>query len=319
MPNSSLKYDPTTPEGEAIGNLFRACKSIEDADGGWNGGDTVDLVCNFFTRLGIDIKRDIYQVDAIPPLAISTEAAPDGVAKILATRDDFTTNGYPTGNEGFFYAKSVNDRTTDFTLLTFPTASGARVRTALAVLRAAGYTATEQAPTALDTRARTIHVHRGALHPLPDDASTTDRASRLLQDAGFTHHPSTDDKVYVVSHTTPTPVGWRPGWVQIDVVAPPAPQAATAAKKSPAPWPPPSPPPAGPSTYAAPRPFTPGRRPSLPLRSPSPSPSPRARRNWYRPASSTAFTTWSTTTGRTSSSTTTSRTPRTGRITSLST
>ena len=47
-----------------------------------------------------------------------------------------------------------------------------------------------------------------------------DRATRLLQDAGFTHHSNPRQKPMVVSYTTPTLVEWRPGWIEIDVVAP---------------------------------------------------------------------------------------------------
>ncbi|MER5372751.1 hypothetical protein [Streptomyces sp. NPDC002553] len=168
MPDSTLKYDPTTPEGQAISRLFREVKSIEDGDGGWNGGDTVDLVGDFFIRLGIDINRGDYQVDAVPPQAVSPEAAPDTVAELLAAHEEFTTSGYPTGNEGFFYAESGDDGFTDFTLLTFPTASAARVRRAMSVLRAAGYTATGQAPTSPEAAARTVRVDDGVLRALPD-------------------------------------------------------------------------------------------------------------------------------------------------------
>ncbi|MFF7953676.1 hypothetical protein [Streptomyces griseorubiginosus] len=220
MPDSTLKYDPTTPEGQAISRLFREVKSIEDSDGGWNGGDTVDLVGNFFMRLGIDINRGDYQVDAVPPQAVSPDAAPDTVAELLAAHEEFTTGGYPTGNEGFFYAESGEDGFTDFTLLTFPTASAARVRRAMSVLRATGYTATSQAPTSPEAAVRTVRVDDGVLRALPDDATTSERATRMLQEAGFTQHPETGDRAHVVSYSIPTPVIWRPDWVQIDVTAP---------------------------------------------------------------------------------------------------
>ncbi|MGW3392148.1 hypothetical protein [Streptomyces cinereoruber] len=220
MPHSTLKYDPTTFEGQAISRLFREVKSIEDSDGGWNGADTVDLLCDFFIRLGIDIKRGDYQVDAVPPQAISPEAAPDTVAELLASHEGFTTSGYPTGNEGFFYAEAGDDGFTDYTLLTFPTASAARVRTAMSVLRAAGYTATGQAPTSPETAICTVRVDAGVLRTLRHDATTAERATRTLQDAGLTQHSDTGDQAQVVSYSTPTPVIWRPGWVQIDVVAP---------------------------------------------------------------------------------------------------
>ncbi|MFJ5952629.1 hypothetical protein [Streptomyces noursei] len=76
VPNSTLKYDPTTPEGQAISRLFRDVKGSEDSDGGWNGGDIVDLVGDFFIRLGIDIDCGDYQVDDVPPQAVSPEAEP---------------------------------------------------------------------------------------------------------------------------------------------------------------------------------------------------------------------------------------------------
>lgn len=220
MPNSTLKYDPTTPEGQAISRLFREVKSIEDSDGGWNGGDTVDLLCDFFIRLGIDINRGDYQVDSVPPQAVSPEADPDIVAELLAAHAEFTTSGYPTGNEGFFYAESGDDGFPDVTLLTFPTASAARVRTAMSVLRAAGYTATEQALTSPEAAVRTVRVDAGVLRALPHDATTAERATRMLQDAGFTQHPDSGERAQVVSYSIPTPVTWRPDWVQIDVTAP---------------------------------------------------------------------------------------------------
>ncbi|MFF7117419.1 hypothetical protein ACFY91_34625 [Streptomyces albogriseolus] len=209
VPDSSLKYDPTTPEGQAISRLFREIKSIEDDDGRWNGGDTVDLLCSFFIRLGIDINRGDYQVDAVPPQAVSPEAEPDTVTELLTAYEGFTTNGFPTGNEGFFYAESGDDGCTDFTLLTFPTASAARVRKAMSVLRAAGYTATWEAPASPGVAVRTVRVDAGVLRALPDDATTAERATRTLQEAGFTQHPDTGDRAQVVSYSTPTPVIWR--------------------------------------------------------------------------------------------------------------
>jgi hypothetical protein len=57
----------------------------------------VDLVCDFFISLGIDLNRGTYQVDAVPPQAVSPEAEPDTIAELLSTHEEFTTNGYPTG------------------------------------------------------------------------------------------------------------------------------------------------------------------------------------------------------------------------------
>jgi rhodanese-related sulfurtransferase len=214
-----LNYDPTTAEGEAIGRLFRGCKNIERNNGGWNGGDIVQWLCEWFTSLGINPDGSVHQVDAIPPQKISPEADPDTVAEFLAAHDAFTTSGFPTGHEGFFYAEEASDTDDDSTVLTFPTASPARLRTAIALLRRAGYTATEQALSIPGRWARTVRVHTDVVHALPDDASVADRATRLLWSAGFTWaggHGRPD----VVAYTTPTPVSWRPGWVQIDVTGP---------------------------------------------------------------------------------------------------
>ncbi|WP_331725985.1 hypothetical protein [Streptomyces sp. NBC_00470] len=220
MPDSTPQYDPTTPEGQAISRLFRQVKNIEDRDGDWNGGDTVDLVGDFFIGLGLDINRGDYQVDTVPPLAISPEADPDSVAELLAAHEEFTTSGYPTGNKGFFYAEASDDGFCDFTLLTFPHACAARVRTAIRTLRAAGYTATGHPSASPDTAAHMVRVEAGVLRPLPDDASTADHATRILQHAGFTQHPDTGGRAHVVSYSTPVPVTWRTSWVQIDVTAP---------------------------------------------------------------------------------------------------
>ncbi|WP_234335087.1 hypothetical protein [Streptomyces sp. NRRL S-118] len=167
MPITTLNYDPTTSEGQAISRLFRASKSIEDSNGEWNGADIVVLVGDFFIRLGIDIDRGDYQVDPVPPQSVSPDADTDTVAELLAANEEFTTNGYPTGNEGFFYAEPDNDRFADYTLLTFPTAPAARVRAALSVLRAAGYTAAEQAPTTPEAARRTVRIDAGVLRAPP--------------------------------------------------------------------------------------------------------------------------------------------------------
>ncbi|MER6406210.1 hypothetical protein ABT269_22380 [Streptomyces viridosporus] len=188
MPDSKLKYDPSSPEGREISALFRDIKrNIEDDGGGWNGADIVDALNAFFARLGIDTEGSVHQVDPVPPQAVSPSDHPDTVAEILAAHRDFTTNGRPSGREGFFYAQTAHDRRTDYTLLAFPCTGAARIRTALAVLRALGYTATELAPAA-DTsiELRLIAVEAGALHPLAEDARAADRALRLLHDAGFT-------------------------------------------------------------------------------------------------------------------------------------
>lgn len=47
----------TTREGAAILDLLAACWEIEDGAGGWNGADVVDLVCQTFDSLGLDINH----------------------------------------------------------------------------------------------------------------------------------------------------------------------------------------------------------------------------------------------------------------------
>ncbi|MGZ2361478.1 hypothetical protein LRE75_33170 [Streptomyces sp. 372A] len=217
MFSSTLKYDPTTREGQAISRLFRTVKSIEDSDGGWDGADTVEMVGAFFSSLGIDIERGAHQVDDVPPQAVSPRATPDNLAALLCSHEEFTASGYPTAHPGFFYAEFGDD---DSTLLTFPTASAARVRRAVSVLRAVGYTANGQAPTSPGGAVRTVRVHDGVLRSLPDDATTAERATRMLQDAGFSRSPNIGVLARVVSYSTPTPVLWRPNWVQINVTSP---------------------------------------------------------------------------------------------------
>jgi hypothetical protein len=53
----TLKFDTTTPEGEAIAALYNDIKEhIEDDEGGWNGADVVDALTDWFTNLGIDVS-----------------------------------------------------------------------------------------------------------------------------------------------------------------------------------------------------------------------------------------------------------------------
>jgi len=61
-----LKFDPTTREGQALAGLFRACKDIEDGDGGWDGGDVVQLLSDTFDDLGIDPDGPVSQLDVYP-------------------------------------------------------------------------------------------------------------------------------------------------------------------------------------------------------------------------------------------------------------
>ncbi|MET8406214.1 hypothetical protein [Streptomyces sp900116325] len=216
MPERTLNYDPTTPEGKAIGNLFRACKDIEDSDGRWNGGDTVEVVCDFFIRLGIDIKGDVYQVDPIAPEVIAPPADTANVTRLLIAAGPFVDDGYPTGHEGFFHAEADRDWCAECVLVTFPTAPPALVRVALSWLRQAGYAA-RQVPANSHTQAA-VHVERGALYPQAPGASIAEQATRLLWLGGFT--TPTVRPFDVVGTTTPTPVNWRPGWLRIDIVAP---------------------------------------------------------------------------------------------------
>ncbi|MBT3167993.1 hypothetical protein HTV80_33630, partial [Streptomyces sp. Vc74B-19] len=50
------KFDVTTDAGQAIIGLFNGIKAnIESSDGGWNGGDVVDALNDWFAALGIDV------------------------------------------------------------------------------------------------------------------------------------------------------------------------------------------------------------------------------------------------------------------------
>ncbi|MCX4681651.1 hypothetical protein OG413_41355 [Streptomyces sp. NBC_01433] len=222
MPENNLKYDPTTTEGEAIASLFRGCKNIEDSDGSWNGGDIVEWLSNWFADLGIDPDGPSYQVDAIQPQVCSPGADPDTIAEILSALPDFTLQSLPVGDEGFFYANYDEPSFYDdpigedsATTVVFPYASDVRVRAALAVLRRAGYIA---APSDVDPRGWTIHVQASVVYALQDNATTSDRADRLLQEAGFSR-ADTPREAYIPSYTAPAPVPWRPDWVQIDVIS----------------------------------------------------------------------------------------------------
>ncbi|MFI6029492.1 hypothetical protein [Amycolatopsis magusensis] len=55
------------PEPRAAGDLvtativlelFGRMKDLEDSDGSWNGGDTVEALCEWFTQFGIDVDAD---------------------------------------------------------------------------------------------------------------------------------------------------------------------------------------------------------------------------------------------------------------------
>jgi hypothetical protein len=156
----------------------------------------------------------------VPPQAISPQVSPIAVEEVLLALPGFTTNGHSTGLEGFFYAEEITSDQGDFTRLLFPNTTAARVRTALAELRARGYTVTEHTPRGdWGSAARAVDVEDGVVHLLPDDASLADRADRLLWAAGFTRAQNRSITT-VPSYTTPTPVSWRPDWLLIDVTAP---------------------------------------------------------------------------------------------------
>lgn len=53
MPAQKPAFDLTTREGRAISSLFTSIKHNEDSDG-WNGGDVVDRLWDWFTDLGLD-------------------------------------------------------------------------------------------------------------------------------------------------------------------------------------------------------------------------------------------------------------------------
>ncbi|MFE0775588.1 hypothetical protein [Streptomyces sp. NPDC058861] len=215
MPNT-LNYDPTTPEGNAIADLFDDVKAIEDADGSWDGADIVNLLTDWFTGLGINVKGPSNQAGPIKPTAISPDATAGEIVPLLLAVPDFTASGYPAGNPGFFYAQDDSDEHAEFTLLTFPTATPALKRAAIAELRRHGYAATEQEPTT--NHGGAIRVQGHVLFPLPDGAGPVDRAVRVLYNAGFTRAASRPQAV-VPSYVTPSPVSWRPGWIQIDVIS----------------------------------------------------------------------------------------------------
>ncbi|MEV7177861.1 hypothetical protein [Kitasatospora sp. NPDC093679] len=63
----NLKFDPSTPEGAEIVDLFNGIKEhIEDDSGGWNGGDVVDALTQWFADLGIDVDADTITTDVAP-------------------------------------------------------------------------------------------------------------------------------------------------------------------------------------------------------------------------------------------------------------
>ncbi|RNG30374.1 hypothetical protein [Streptomyces botrytidirepellens] len=162
MPESTLKYDPPTTEGEAVACLFRGIKNIEDPDGNWNGDDTVHLLRDWFTSLGINPSGPANQIDTTQLKITPPEADPGTVTDLLAALPGFTTERRLAGDEGHFYATydepGFDDRAEEEqgTIVVFPFASKARLRTAVTALRRAGYTATAHT---LHTRGYAVHVH----------------------------------------------------------------------------------------------------------------------------------------------------------------
>ncbi|MGA5599596.1 hypothetical protein ACPCUF_00920 [Streptomyces griseoincarnatus] len=59
------KFDVTTDAGQAIVNLFNGIKThVEDGSGGWNGGDVVDALNDWFAALGIDVDGPLIDTPA---------------------------------------------------------------------------------------------------------------------------------------------------------------------------------------------------------------------------------------------------------------
>lgn len=60
-----LRFDPTTHEGRIIADLWDRVKTIEEPDGGWPGAEVVDVLSEFFDRLGYDLtpSHDLFVED----------------------------------------------------------------------------------------------------------------------------------------------------------------------------------------------------------------------------------------------------------------
>jgi hypothetical protein len=50
--------DPATIKPAVVLDLFARIKAIEESDGGWPGGDTVDVLTAWFDKFGIDVDDD---------------------------------------------------------------------------------------------------------------------------------------------------------------------------------------------------------------------------------------------------------------------
>ncbi|MEU5242226.1 hypothetical protein ACH4UR_37240 [Streptomyces lydicus] len=210
MSNSKLKYDPTSPEGRAIGCLFRRLHQLGD-----------DWVDEWFSELGVDVDGPAWQVNAIQPEAVSPANDPRIISELLDKEPGFTRQNRRLDLTGYFYAtydepSFFDEHNDDETVVVvFPYATAARLRAAVSVLRQAGYTTTAYDS---DQGGYNVRVNSGTVYNLPDDAPVADRANRLLWAAGFTCTDS-PHAAHLPSHTTPLPIPWRPDWFQIDVIS----------------------------------------------------------------------------------------------------
>ncbi|MET9611702.1 hypothetical protein [Kitasatospora indigofera] len=85
----NLKFDPSTREGSQIIRLFNRIKDdIEDTDG-WNGGDVVDVLCEWFKDLGIDVDADAIGSGPDEPTAAVTDARDRFTTGILTRKAQF--------------------------------------------------------------------------------------------------------------------------------------------------------------------------------------------------------------------------------------
>ncbi|MCZ1012052.1 hypothetical protein [Streptomyces lydicus] len=218
MPASNLNYDRTSTAGKAIARLFR---SLHGLGADWPGADVTQIVSSWLAELRIDPDGPAWQADAILPDVVSPSVDPCTITELLDKEPDFTRRSgharqggfYATYDEPSFF--DDQDDGDELVIVVFPYGTVTHLRTAVAVLRRAGYTATAHD---VDPRGYAIHVRSGIVYNLPDDAPVSDRANRLLWAAGF---PCADSlhTAELPSHTTPTPVQWRPDWHQIDVIS----------------------------------------------------------------------------------------------------
>ncbi|CRK56936.1 hypothetical protein [Alloactinosynnema sp. L-07] len=109
---SSLRINPHSVEGAAILDLYDQLKALEQEDsGGWNGGDLVNLVSDFFRGLGVNIDmpaetlpaqlRDRPWPDTVFGLSDAVAEGPvSGVAPALRVVDSaFLSVAYPTDSD----------------------------------------------------------------------------------------------------------------------------------------------------------------------------------------------------------------------------